>query len=115
MSKFLQQLALALAFLIAGCTAGPGPRDWYVGPVFWVMHGQVDFDSEPQAKWEFGSYKSVMFFAQTTVVRTGGTYYIIGAPAHLLVPCIVALVCLPPLVFLAVRRRKSNHKSGAQL
>ncbi len=114
MKKLLQQLALALAFLITGCTAGPGPRDWHVGPVFWVMHGQVDFDSEPQAKWEFGSYKSVMFFPQTTVVRIVGTYYIIGAPAQLLVPCVVVLACLPPLVFLTAKRRKSGNKTGQQ-
>ena len=104
--------ALVLAFLLSGCTRGPGKRDWHLGPFISAQHGQVDFAS-PSFEWSIGSTESVMLFDDSTVICMGGAYYTLGAPYYLLLAGFIALGAVPLVVCRLRKRRRSLNEDVA--
>jgi hypothetical protein len=74
--------------------AGSRSRDWRAGPICGVLHGHVDFFSPPIMTVNLGSYREVMFFKHSTVVRSGGTYLVFGMNRALLFGSVAVLGAL---------------------
>jgi hypothetical protein len=82
-----------------------------MGSFIYCLHGQVDFVAPPTFEIPFGSYRSIMFFDRSTVIRVGGTYISIELPYYVLLAGIVAIVFLPVVVS-QFRRRRACEKVG---
>ena len=103
MSLRLHPCMFALTLWLAGCTHGPGPKDWQIGSFIYCLHGQVDFAAPPTFEISLGSYRSIMFFDHSTVLRMdSGTYLRAGC---------VALVLIP-VVFSKLRKRAASAIVG---
>ena len=84
--------------------------DWHAGPICGVMHGQVDF-FPPLLIVNLGSYREIMFFKGSTVVRCGGTYLDFGMNGVILLGAVAALGLIVGM--LPACRHRSSEKGKA--
>ena len=66
--------------------------------------GQVDFVSPPLFELPLGNYRALMFFSDSTVLRMGGTYYIVSVPFWVLVA--FAAGCIALIIYRMRRHEK---------
>src|SRR5260370_268458 len=84
-------LPLIVGLLVSGCSS---------------ISGQVDLVTAPKHEWQIGSW-TLLVYPSETLLRIGGTYYVLHISFYLLICGLVALV-----VFGAVARafyRRSRH------
>jgi len=72
-----------------------------------VEHGQVDFVHPPLFELRLGEYRALMFFSDSTVLRTGGTYYILSVPFWVLAALVISGVALT--TYIIYRRRRHGR------
>jgi len=95
MSKLPRLLRwLPLPFFLSGCS---------------VEHGQIDFVSPPLFQLNFGEYSSLIFFSDSTVLQTGGTYYFLSIPFWLLLLFSVSSIAF--VAWITYRRAKRERIS----
>jgi heme A synthase len=70
-----------------------------------VQHGQVDFVSPPLFQLNFGQYRSLMVYNDSTVLRLGGAYYFLSVPLWLLATSVVGCIAIATCIVYIMRKR----------
>jgi hypothetical protein len=111
---FLALLAFIIIVTVYMCVDRSYSRfkDWRIGSICGVLHGQVDFVSSPIMTISFGSYREVMFFKHATVVRCVGTYLDFGMNGVLLIGSVVALGVTIGMLPIIGRRKLKNDEAN---
>ena len=72
-----------------------------------IEHGHVDFVHPPLFELSLGEYRALMFFSDSTVLRTGGAYYSVSVPFWALAALVICCVALT--TYIIYRRRQHGR------